>query len=425
MTVLTEEVIEEVKKIGKAFIVVGIPSFRNAPTISHVITVVGQGLKRYFPQVTSVIVNADGGSEDNTRDIALKTPVPSGIGKIITPYNGLPGKGSAFHAIFEIADRLEARVCLVFDADLRSITPEWIWQFAKPVYQHSYGFVTPHYLRYKYDGTITNNLAYPLTSALYGLRIRQPIGGDFAFTGALAKIFSHHHVWQTDIAKFGIDIWMTTLAIVEGFQIAQAPVAVKLHDPKDPRTDLTLMFKQVASTLFDLMEVFKENWQATKKSRPADTFDHHPKVNKIKGVEISIDEHIDQAKEEFQNYLETFKKVLPYSIYSATKQAFNLPNQSFHLPAELWAKLTYNLAVAYHFSSNKKSDIINAFASLYLGRVASFAEETQYLSTQLVETLVEGYVDVFENLKPYLVKRWKESEKKGQQGRARKRRLAK
>jgi glycosyltransferase involved in cell wall biosynthesis len=140
-----------------------------------------------------VLVNSDGGSTDGTMEVVqnesmddfqailLHHRIPP-VFKITTPYHGIPGKGSAFRTIFEIADALEVKACAVVDSDLRSITPEWIELLIKPVLEQGYDYVSPLYHRHKYDGTITNSIVYPLTRALYGKRVRQPIGGDFGFS---------------------------------------------------------------------------------------------------------------------------------------------------------------------------------------------------------------------------------------------------
>jgi hypothetical protein len=47
-------------------------------------------------------------------------------------------------------------------------------------------YIAPYYLRHKYDGTITNGIIYPMTRTLYGKSVRQPIGGEFGFSGSLA-----------------------------------------------------------------------------------------------------------------------------------------------------------------------------------------------------------------------------------------------
>ena len=93
--------------------------------------------------------------------------------------DGVGGKGAALRTIFEIAAALEVQALVVVDSDLRSIVPEWIELLAGPILKGGYDYTTPLYARYKYDGTITNTVTYPLTRALYGHRIRQPIGGDF------------------------------------------------------------------------------------------------------------------------------------------------------------------------------------------------------------------------------------------------------
>ena len=98
--------------------------------------------------------------------------------------------------------------------------------------------MAPLYARYKYDGTITNTVTYPLTRALYGHRIRQPIGGDFGVSGDLVRHYLELDDWTDDISKFGIDIWMTTSALTGGFAVCQTRLGAKVHDPKDPGSDL-------------------------------------------------------------------------------------------------------------------------------------------------------------------------------------------
>ena len=211
---LEPSVEERLREIGAADVLVGIPSYNNARTIGHVVRAAAAGLAKYFPDQRAVIVNSDGGSSDGTphvvaaaddtspETILVRHPV-SVVHKIVTPYYGVPGKGSAFRTIFEIAQRLGARACVVVDSDLRSITPEWFELLLGPVLHDGFDYVSPLYSRHKYDGTITNAIVYPLVRALYGARIRQPIGGDFGFSGALAAHFLEHDVWDTDVARFG------------------------------------------------------------------------------------------------------------------------------------------------------------------------------------------------------------------------------
>ena len=412
-SVLDAEVIRRCEKIGRADILVGIPSFRNADTIAHVVRTAAEGMVRYFPDLKPVLVNSDGGSTDNTVQVVLDTPVPPQVEKIVTPYKGLPGKGSAFHAIFEVASRLKARICIVVDSDLRSITPEWIKWLGEPVWKHSYGFVAPYYIRHKYDGTITNNIAYPLTRALYGRRIRQPIGGDFGFTGSLALVYSHQDVWRTDIAKFGIDIWMTTTAITEGFRVCQAAMGVKIHNVKDPGSDLGSMFAQVVATIFYLMGVHEVKWLQVKGSTGTRVFGSHSHQDPAP-MDINVENLVDHFVAGYSEYDELWKCIMAPSNFMEVKMATDFTGlRDFNFPETLWARVLYDFAVAYNFYCDlAPADIVRSLMPLYCARTADFAVKTRNMSHMEAEQIVQRQAEVFENLKPYLVERWLEAKRK-------------
>jgi glycosyltransferase involved in cell wall biosynthesis len=209
------EIQTQLGDVQEAQIVVGIPSYNNVRTIGHVVRAVIAGLAKYFPNSTAVLVNSDGGSTDGTQEevkrvqiedykmILTSYPVHP-VHRVVTPYYGVPGKGSAFRTIFEAAKRLKAKACAVVDSDLRSITPEWMELLLRPVYEGGYDYVAPLYNRHKFDGTITNSIVYPLTRALYG-RVRQPSGDSASRNWPLYR----PKVWEA-MAQFGIDIWIAT-----------------------------------------------------------------------------------------------------------------------------------------------------------------------------------------------------------------------
>jgi glucosylglycerate synthase len=406
-SVLRPEVLKQISDIGRADILVGIPSFRNAGTISHVVKTVSQGLSRYFPNLRAVIVNSDGGSEDDTQQVVRQVPVDEGIEKIVTAYQGPSGKGSAFHTIFEIADRLKVKICIVVDSDLRSITPEWVRLLGDPVYRHNFGFVTPYYYRYKYDGTITNSIAYPLTRALYGQVIRQPIGGEFAMSGSLAKILSHEDVWETDIARFGIDIWMTTTAICQGFRVCQASMGVKLHDQKDPGSDLAPMFRQVVGTAFSLMDKYHVKWEAVKGSQPVDLFGDCP-PREPEPIAVNLARLLEQFHQGVKEHRRTLSAVLSAdSLVQLESVVTSAEKQVFSFPDDLWARIIYDHAVAYNSDLGvSHTDVISALMGLYFGRTAGFVLSTEVMGATEAEDAVIQTAESFEANKPYLVERW-------------------
>jgi len=308
-TALRQPTRRRLERLGSADIVVGIPCFNNDRTVAHVIEMVESGLSIHYPNLRSVVFVADGGSVDDSREEGEVMERSPWIERVISIYRGIPGKGSAVRAIFEAADLLNARACLLLDSDLRSITPEWIKSMSEAILTDGYDFVSPYYTRYKYDGTITNNIVYNLTRALYGQRVRQPIGGDFAFSLPLLQTYLPMEEWETDVGKFGIDIWLTTTAMVHKARIAQANLGVKVHDVKDPSETLGPMFRQVVATLLLLMERYEKEWKGVEGSEPVPVIGPDLKVEP-QPFEIKVSGLVKDFKLGFSNWREIWQKII-------------------------------------------------------------------------------------------------------------------
>ena len=412
----TDDIKTYIKSIGNADIIVGIPSYNNASTIGHVVRAVQAGFAKYFPGKKAVLVNSDGGSTDGTMDIVQNAAIdnmqsillPHKVNpfiKIATPYHGIPGKGSAFRRIFEIADSLGVKACAVVDSDLRSITPEWIELLIKPVMEGEFDYVAPLYQRHKYDGTITNSIVYPLTRALYGKRVRQPIGGDFGFSGRLAKFYLSEDVWETDVARYGIDIWMTTTAIANDFKVCQAYLGAKIHDPKDPGADLSAMLYQVAGSTFDLMDTYSNVWRGINDSQPVPTFGFRYDVG-LEPVAVNLERMIDRFYLGVQELGFIWKEVLPGSLFDFFRDLTSVSQQDFAIPDTAWVDTIYSFALATHKKTLNREHLLRSLTPLYIGRVASFVMETRDSSALEVEQKIEALCKAFENKKKALLSDW-------------------
>lgn len=412
----TAQVAKKITEIKEADILVGIPSYNNSKTIGHVVRAVQAGFAKYFPDKRAVLVNSDGGSTDGTMDVVHEATIDNlqsvllshkvnPFVKIATPYHGIPGKGSAFRRIFEIAQSLQVKACAVVDSDLRSITPEWIELLIKPVLESDFDYVAPLYQRHKYDGTITNSIVYPLTRALYGARVRQPIGGDFGFSGRLAMYYLSEDVWETDVARYGIDIWMTTTAIANGFKICQAYLGAKIHDPKDPGADLSAMLYQVTGSTFDLMSTYHGVWRAVHESHPVPTFGFHYDVG-LEPVTVNLKRMIDRFRLGVKELGALWKDVLPGSLFDFFRDLTRVPQKEFAVPDEAWVDTIYSFALATHRKILNREHLLRSLTPLYIGRVASFVMETKESSALEVEGKIENLCSVFENKKQTLLSNW-------------------
>ena len=453
---LTPAIKDEIARLGSADVMVGIPSYRNAATIGHVVRAAQAGLVQYFPDLRPVLVNADAGSPDGTQRVVVETEPPGYVEQILLVHptnrlarvsltypevDGVGGKGAALRTLFEMAAALEVEALVVVDSDLRSIVPEWIELLAGPIVKGGYDFVTPRYSRHKYDGTITNTVTYPVTRALYGHRIRQPIGGDFGVSGDLIRHYLAQDSWTEDVSRFGIDIWMSTTALTGGFAVCQTRLGAKIHDPKDPGSDLGPMFRQVVGTLISMARDNADRWLTITGSHdvPAYGFERYadPAPLEVNTLRLLAQFHAGSL-----TLCDTWQQMLRPDNYEAVMQlagdagrmaesAANklgidpesgegsaghggLPSTDdlsdavadFHFPDDVWARVFYDLMVSASFGKLPMERLVAAFVPIYFGRVGQLVIEDRRLSGEQAEERVERQAREFELLKPYLVEHW-------------------
>lgn len=387
-------------------ILIGIPCYNCQESIGYVVEQVAKGLEEYFPEHKTAIFISDGGSLDDTRENAYSVLIPENVNRRVSIYRGLPGKGTSFRAVFELAIMLKAKAIGVFDADLRSITPEWVKFIIEPILDKSAGFVTPFYRRHKFDGTITNQIVYPMTRALYGVDVRQPIGGDFGFCPELAAFFVKEDVWETDVAMFGIDIWMTTCAINEGFKVVQTYLGTKIHGAKDPASDLGPMFRQVVSTLFYLMDKYKHNWDRENPFKAIEVKNNVEEEPKLEAVSVSMNDLREEFIEGFQNFRPMYVEILNSDNLSRLDNIYKSwsANDNEEFNAELWSKILYNFAYTYQQWQRNKRRLVDVLTPLYFGRTKSYCEQVMNMKSSESEKVVQDQAAIFEKNKPYLLK---------------------
>ncbi|MHB8766540.1 MAG: glycosyltransferase family protein [Deferrisomatales bacterium] len=399
-------ILENPDAVSGAEIVVGIPSRNEADTIAFPTEQASLGLVQYFKGRKAVIVNCDNASADGTREAFFSAPCEVPRLYVSTP-PGVEGKGNNFKNLFRLVRDLGARAAVVIDADLKSVTPKWIKALGDPLFD-DFGYVAPIYLRHKYDGTITNNIAYPLTRCLYGRRVRQPIGGDFGFSGALARYYLEHETWDDDVAHFGVDVWMTTLAMYHRKPITQAFLGrPKVHRPKDPAGDLGPMFRQVVGTIFHLMESFSDFWREVRWSRPTAIFGFGLGETEMPPpVHVDTDALYRNLHAGVEPHGPVWAEALAPATHAKLQEVLGLEPAHFEFPVGLWSQVLFDVAVARRDRLLPGDRLLDALAPLYFGRTLSFVRATEGMGMQQAEEYVEEQCQAFEEAKPYLMERW-------------------
>ncbi len=403
---LKAEAQRRVADIGAAELLVGIPTYKNAHSLTHLLDAVSAGIKKSFPQFRAVIAVVDGGSSDETTAIASAHALAPNIRRVIAPYQGTPGKGSAVRAIFEISRALKARAAVVLEADLASITPEWVPQLVAPILSGGYELAIPAYARPLVDGGMSDLIAYPILRALFNSDVRTPMPGDFAMAGSLAARMHARDVWETDVARHGIDIWLTMVAVTENIPTCQVRLGTKLHDARQVASLSDPSFIQAVGTLFRLMEIYHRRWSATNPPRAIPFYGNGsaPDGARLAGQvaqELLVEAFLAGAK----RYRRFWRALLAPTHYAEIFDLANKPNGATHVPAELWARIVFDFAVVYNKGETDPDKVAAALLPIYYARVATIQRETHARADEL-DRAVHAQAQVFAENKPYLLQRW-------------------
>lgn len=400
--------VNEKKYMGEKYdVVVGIPSYNEAKTIGHVAKVAGKGLSKYFPDAKKIIVNCDNNSPDDTKGafLSAETTVPK---KYISTAEGVKGKGNNFWNLFNFCMGVDARTIIVVDGDLRSIKPDWIKHLGCPI-RDGFDFVTPVYSRHQFDGTITNHLCYPLVFSLTGFDVRQPIGGDFAFS---RRLCSHwlKQPWNDMTRQYGIDIFMTLNALFNNFKVCQAGLGAKIHNASAAK--LGQMFEEVVYTLFSTIAANRPKWLDTwlkpgKKTlwqtEPSEVkFFGSKKIVDPQSLEIDVMGLKKDCRAEYEKYHNLVRWYVSPFGYQKLNNMFLMDN--YDVGIMFWSQVVYTLLYLFDKGTEEiRKEIINVLKPLYFARSITFDYKTWRCSISYAEEEIRSDAMAFLSQKPYLL----------------------
>jgi len=280
-TILSDDFLRELMNVGEVDLLIGVPTYNDAQTVGQVVQAIRTGLLKFFPRQRAAIINADGGSKDNTQDLVRAASISDlqhadnlyalrTLHCISTRYAGAPSSGTALHTIMAASDLLRAGACAVISPDSTSITPEWIQGLLQPVVRDGNDWVTPIYRRHKFEGLLIRNLLYPMNRALYACRVREPYPSDFAFSGRFAGHVAGLESWSQDAGLVGAEMYLTIAAITGKFRLVQTFLGPKSRSEGAP-ADLVSAMRRSVGTLFWSLDTNFPIWSANSQSEPVPT----------------------------------------------------------------------------------------------------------------------------------------------------------
>ena len=384
------------QSVSEANIVVGLASYNEADSIDYPTQQASLGLKKYYSGHTSCILNCDNHSPDGTEAVFLGTETDVPKIYVTTPPD-TPGKGYNFENMFRKVIELNAEVLVCLDADLTSVTPEWIKYFTDPILA-GFDMVNPIYSRHKYDGTITNSICYPIIYGLFCRNVRQPIGGDFA----ISRDFAEHLIqqpWHRTTEEYGIDIFMTMNSILGDFDICETGLGAKRHKPSAPK--LGPMFIQVVSTAFLTVIRNFDKWKDLSSIS-------QPPLYGMRHLEAPQDLTVDrdaiekQARDSFSSSQALLEQNLTPQLYGEISAMFN--GGGIDISPEQWTTAVFDMIAAFK-AADDKTAVVESLKGLYFGRALSFMNKTWDLSTEEAEEEIIAGAELFHAKRDYLIKK--------------------
>lgn len=404
-TNLDEELRHNLAKLGNIGLVIGIPSHRNGRTISDVLQAVSKGISEYYPNQRVLLLNADGGSSDNTTNLVLETTMPGNVTKFVTAYTGPTGKGSGVRAIFEAGRIVSARACLILDAHVPGICPEWLPGLIEPIIKDGYEVTLGAYNRSSYATAFNDNVAYPFLRAFLNTDLRNPLASEFCVSGELASELAGQDVWETDVARFGVNIWIPLEALLTHRRLVQVELGCRGEPSGDPGAMADPRLLHVLSPLFRFLTTYHRLWSMPMPLLQVPYIPFTPRGD-IPACSEYISPLLVAFREGAKVYRREWAQVLSTKDIATIQQLSDSSAECCTFPLDLWARIMLRFAYSYNCGEGDPDKVAEAFLPLFYGRAAAYILQMSALTESEREQQVENIVAAMIEAKPAFVAVW-------------------
>ena len=315
-----------------------------------------------------------------------------------------PGQ-SALEATLRAAEAFEATAAALVAADGEEGPNGGARHLLGPILDDGYDLTAPCYAIQRYEGVFATGLVYPLTRALFGRRLRQPLGNELAVSRrAVGHLLGE--AWHADPAHAGERVWLVCALLAGDFRVSQTCLATRAPRLGDAGADLAASLAQVVGLLFHEARLHAASWQRAKGSRLLKTYGE-PTLPADEPGPPQIAPMLGAFQLGHQELQRVWGGVLPPQTMLALKRLAGEPEERFRIDDPLWARIVYDFAVGYHLALLDRALLLRSMTPLYLGWAAGFVRELSGLTATAVEPRVERLCQAFEAAKPYLISRWR------------------
>ena len=409
---LSDALLRQLMAVGQVDVLVGLPTLNNAATVVDVVRAVHVCFTRDFPRLRTVMINSDGGSTDGTpeliraasfteADMVLTSHSLRTLHRVVAPYHGLPGKHTALRTVFAAAELTQANVLVVLDPGGPATSPERVTELITPIARAEVEFLAPCHRRHPRDGVLVTQLVRPLVRALYGVALDEPLGAEFSCSGRFASHCLEQDIWEHEVARFAIDLWLRTEAVADRFAVGQI---WRPATTAGARATLREAVQQVVLALIESLRAHDSFWTAAngvvdaaargaidpKETPDAPTWDYEALA--------------EQARHDIGEISPLLEEVLDADLLARVIEEISAP--TLRLDDELWVRIVYAFAAATRRGPTGIEHLAGMFVPLYLWRAAAFMAQAAHEADAAVQARLDSLCETFQRLKPVLVSSW-------------------
>lgn len=390
---------------------IGVVTAGASPAVERLAAVVREGLEAHFGGRTAALIHVDQAlSEDRQGGVE---PIAEAIRLVHVRPAHAPAEGDmagawseSVHTVLATGRWLKAQALVLLNADLSSTTPDWIGALAGPVLKEGCALVLPVYRRGRYEGTLTQTLVVPLVRALFGRRFQHPMAEEFACSAEAADFILEQDVWNSDLARQGLEFWLPVGVSERGLSVVQSVLGPRTLSTQGTPAPLGPTVGRVAGALFAIAERHEAAWLDVRGSEPVPVFGEAPPPV-VGATAIDPERMLTGFLQGVRDLLPIWDRILsPESLGDVLALSAQVAVE-FRFPDRLWARVVYDFLLAYRARVMYRSHITRSLAPLYLGRAASLVLETRLRAEGAVALALERQARVFESDKAYLVDRWR------------------
>jgi hypothetical protein len=162
----------------------------------------------------------------------------------------------------------------------------------------------------------------------------------------------------------------------------------------------------VLGSLFATVERTEAIWQKVRGSDAVDVFGT-PETGEAEVIPFDVRQCLEAFRLGVANLHELWSVALPPTSLHILRKLAKARDEDFQLPNELWARVVYDFALAFHQRRLGREHLLSAFTPIFWAWIASFVQRAAGMDATTVEDHVETLCMTFEAEKPYLISRWR------------------